>query len=115
LVMQANQQAANMVPGLFDINSQLLSPTTALSADFQNAGILNNWNAQNTQIANAASTGNVELLNSILQQNTNSQYAASLAQSQALQSGAQSVAGILAKYGQTQQQQPAATQTTGIM
>lgn len=70
MAMQANQQAASMAPGLFDPTSMFLTPNAALGAAFNNAGIFNDWQGKNTQIANAEITGNTELLNNVLSSQT---------------------------------------------
>lgn len=94
LGMRANQSAASMSPGLFDVNNLMLSPGQALGVETGNAGIINNWNAQNTQIRNAEATGNAELANSVLQGQTEMEYQRRLANAQAVQSATNSVAGL---------------------
>jgi hypothetical protein len=94
LGMQANQNAGNMVPNLFDPASQMISPQLGIGSAFNNAGIINDWNRANTQIANAEETGNTELLNSILEAQTGGQ----LNQAQSIQSASSSIAGIGSQY-----------------
>lgn len=92
--MQANSNAASMVPGLFDPASQMLSPQMAIGSAFNNAGIMNDWNRANTQIANAEASGNTELLNSILEAQTGLRLQGQLNQAQSIQSASSSLAGL---------------------
>lgn len=93
--MQANQNAASMVPGLFDPSSMFVTPGMGISAQFQNAGIINDWNRANTGIINAERTGNAELANSVLQAQTGMAYQNSLQQAQAVQSASSTASGLV--------------------
>jgi len=92
--MQANQNAAGMVPNLFDPASQMISPQMGISSAFQNAGIINDWNKNNTMIANAEESGNTDILNSILQAQTGLTLQGKLNQAKSIQSASSSIAGI---------------------
>lgn len=96
--MQANQNAAGMVPNLFDPASQMISPQMGLNSAFQNAGIINDWNKNNTMIANAEETGNTDILNSILQAQTGMRLQGQLNQAKAIQSASSSLAGVGSQY-----------------
>lgn len=95
LGMRANSAAASMTPGLFDPASMFMSPAGAVSAEFNNAGILNDWNRANTGIINAERTGNTELANSVLESQVGLNYQRQLANAQAVQSASSSVAGLV--------------------
>lgn len=97
--MQANQNAANMVPNLFDVTSQMVTPGMGIAAEFNNAGILNRWNEMNTAIANAEATGNTDILNSALQAATGAKLQGKLNQAQSVQAASSSVAGIFSGMG----------------
>ncbi len=97
--MQVNQNAAGMVPRLYDPMSQMASPQLGIGSAFQNAGIINDWNRANTQIANAEETGNTELLNAIMEEQTNLRLGGRLAQAKSIQSASSSLAGIASGLG----------------
>ena len=99
LAMQANTNAANMLPSLFDPTSMFISPNAALGVESNNANIINDWNKTNVGIRNAESSGNTELLNAILQEQTDLKLRGKLAQAQAVQSASSSVAGIAGRMG----------------
>lgn len=92
--MQVNQNAANMVPNLFDPASQMISPQLGIGSEFQNMGIINDWNRNNTMIANAEETGNTDILNSILQAQTGLRLQGELNQAKSIQAASSSIAGI---------------------
>lgn len=94
VAMQANTNASNMVPNLFDPASQMVSPAMGIGAAFNNAGIINDWNKANTMIANAEETGNTDILNSILQAQTGLRLQGELNQAKSIQAASSSVAGI---------------------
>lgn len=97
--MRANAQAASMVPGLFDVQGQMVSPGLAVGSAFQNAGILNDWNKANTMIANAEASGNTEILNGILEQQTALRLQGQLNQAKAVQSASSSLSGVFSGMG----------------
>lgn len=97
--MQANTNAANMLPNLFDPASMFISPNAALGVESNNANIINDWNKTNIGIKNAEATGNTELLNKILEEQTGLKIQGKLAQAQAVQSASSSVAGIAGGMG----------------
>lgn len=92
--MQVNQNAANMVPNLFDPTSMMSTPGLAVGSEFNNAGIINRWNEANTAIANAEETGNTDILNSILQAQTGIRLQGDLNQAKSVQAASSSLAGI---------------------
>lgn len=94
VAMQSNQNAASMVPNLFDVQGQMISPALGVGSAFQNAGIVNRWNEANTAIANAEASGNTELLNSILEAQTGLRLQGQLQQAQAIQSASSTVSGL---------------------
>lgn len=94
VAMQANQNAANMVPNLFDPTSQMVTPGMGIGAEFNNAGIINRWNELNTAIANAEATGNTDILNSALQAATGVRLQGDLNMAKSVQSASSSLAGI---------------------
>lgn len=98
LGMQANTNAANMLPNLFDPQSQMISPQLGIASAFQNAGIVNDWNKNNTIIANAEETGNTDILNSILQAQTGIRLQGQLNQAQSVQAASSAVAGLGSQY-----------------
>lgn len=98
VAMQANQNAANMVPNLFDPTSQMVTPGMAIQSQFQNVGIANRWNELNTAIANAEATGNTDILNSALQASTEATLQGKLNQAKSVQSASSSLAGIGSSY-----------------
>jgi len=98
VAMQANQNAAGMVPNLFDVQGQMISPQLGIGSAFQNAGIINDWNKNNTLIANAEETGNTDILNSILQAQTGIRLQGQLNQAKSIQSASSSLAGIGSQY-----------------
>lgn len=99
VAMQANQNAAQMAPALFDPSSMMISPNAALGIQSQNVGIVNDWNKANTMIANAEATGNTELLNSILEAQTGLRLQGQLASAQSVQSATSSLSGIAGGMG----------------
>lgn len=92
--MQANQNAASMVPNLFDPSSMFISPANALGIQQYNTGVVNDWNKANTLIRNAEATGNTELLNAIMQEQTGLRYQGQVANAQAVQ-GATNIFGSM--------------------
>lgn len=98
LGMQVNSNAANMMPNLFDPASQMISPALGIGSAFQNAGIINDWNKNNTMIANAEESGNTDILNSILQAQTGIRLQGELNQAKAIQAASSSVAGLGSQY-----------------
>lgn len=98
VAMQANQNAAGMVPNLFDPASQMVSPALGIGSAFQNAGIINDWNRANTAIANAEETGNTELLNAIMEEQTNLRLGGRLAQAKSVQAASSALAGVGSQY-----------------
>jgi len=96
--MQVNQNAAHMVPNLFDPTSQMVSPALGIGSEFQNANILNDWNKANTLIANAEETGNTDILNSILQAQTGIRLQGQLNQAKSIQSASSALAGVGSQY-----------------
>lgn len=99
VAMQANTNASNMVPRLFDPASQMVSPAMGIGAEFNNAGIINDWNKANTMIANAEETGNTDILNSILQAQTGLRLQGELNQAKSIQAASSSIAGIAGGMG----------------
>lgn len=96
LAQSANNNAASMLPGLFDPASMFISPNMALGVESNNANIINDWNRNNTAIRNAEATGNTELLNSVLEAQTGLRLQGQLANAQAVQGATSSVAGLAA-------------------
>jgi hypothetical protein len=96
LGMRANQAAAGMTPGLFDLTSQFMTPNMVLGAMGQNAGIINDWNRINAGIANDQSTQNTSLQNAILQSQAQNTSAAGTAQANQYASAANTLAGLAA-------------------
>lgn len=99
MAMDVNSRAAAMTPSLFDPSSMMMSPNAALGISQFNAGVFNDWNRANTQIANAEASGNTQLLNSIINQQAQNTYAARVAAAQAVQSASSSVAGLMGGAG----------------
>lgn len=93
--MQVNQNAANMVPNLFDPAMQMISPQLGIGSEFQNAGIINDWNKNNTMIANAEESGNTDILNSILQAQTSLRLQGRLNEAKSVQAASSSAANIM--------------------
>lgn len=99
MAMGANQSAANMVPALFDPTSMFISPMQAIGAQANNVGILNNWNALNTQIRNQEAGANTQLTNEMIQQQAQNDYARQVANAQAVQSATSQVSGLVGGMG----------------
>lgn len=98
VAMQANQNAAGMVPNLFDPTSQMVTPGMAIQSQFQNVGIANRWNELNTAIQNAEATGNTDILNSALQAATGVRLQGQLNQAKSVQAASSALAGVGSQY-----------------
>lgn len=99
LAMNANQQAKNLSPGLFDPAQLMIGPGQAVGYEAQNVGIQNEAARYWNQLQNKAMWDNTSTGNKANQMATEARLAGSLAQSQAITQGASSLAGAVGGMG----------------
>lgn len=102
LAMQANVQAKQLSPALFDPTSLMVSPQQAVGYEMQNAQTQNEAARYWNQLQNQALMSNVSAQNTANQNAVNTQLAGSLAQSQAIGQAGSSLAGVAGTYATNQ-------------
>lgn len=102
LAMQANMQAKQLSPALFDPTSLMVSPQQAVGYQMQNAQTQNEAARYWNQLQNQALMSNVSAQNTANQNAINTQLAGSLAQSQAIGQAGSSLAGGIGTYATNQ-------------
>ncbi len=118
LAMNANLQAKQLAPPLYDPAQLMVNPNQAVAYEGQNVAIQNDAARYWNQLQNNALMGNVSAQNTANQNATNTQLAGQLAQAQAIQQAGSTVGGGLTQVGMynltgqapTQQQQFATSQ-----
>lgn len=102
MAMQANMQAKQLSPALFDPTSLMVSPQLAVNFEMQNAQTQNEAARYWNQLQNQALMGNVSAQNTANSNATNTELAGQLAQAQAIQQAGSSVAGGIGTYATNQ-------------
>lgn len=102
LAMQANMQAKQLSPALFDPTSLMVSPQQAIGYEMQNAQTQNEAARYWNQLQNQALMGNVSAQNTANQNATNTELAGRLAQAQAIQQAGSSLSGVAGTYATNQ-------------
>ena len=102
MAMQANMQAKQLSPALFDPSSLMVTPQQAVGFEMQNAQTQNEAARYWNQLQNQALMGNVSAQNTANQNATNTELAGQLAQAQAIQQAGSSLAGGVGTYATNQ-------------
>ncbi len=112
MAMNADLQAKQLSPALFDPTSLAVSPQQAVGYQMQNAQTQNQAAQYWNQLQNQALQGNVGTQNQANQNATNTELAGQLAQAQAIQQAGLSIGGVAGQYA-TNQYMPQTGTPTG--